>query len=69
MAVIQTLSPSEPGKLWEALKASDKMREAFGLYKEETEEDRIKNESDDKYIKALAESYNNASTSKIVNHC
>lgn len=64
-AVLRTLSPSHAGDLWEALRTSDKMREVFDLPKLEYDEKKASNESNEKYIKALAETYENASSSNV----
>lgn len=63
--VLRTLSPSHAADLWEALTTSNKMREAFDLPKLEYDEKKRSNESSDKYIGALVETYENAPSKNV----
>ena len=62
--VLRTLSPSHAAELWEALTASNKMREVFNLPKLEFDQ-KPNSESSDKYIRALVEAYENASSKNV----
>ena len=63
--VLRTLSPSHAAELWEALTASNKMREVFNLPKLEFDQKKPDSESSDKYIRALVEAYENASSKNV----
>ena len=65
VAVLRTLSPSHAADLWEALRTSDKMREVFDLPKLEYDEKKASDGSNEKYIRALSETYDNASSRNI----
>ena len=65
VAVLKTLSPSHAADLWDALRTSDKMCEVFNLPKLEFDEKKASSGSNEKYIKALAETYDNASSRNI----
>ena len=65
MAVLQTLSPSHAADLWDALRTSDKVCEVFDLPKLEFDETRASNGSKEKYMKSLAETYDNASSGNL----
>lgn len=63
--VLRTLSPSHAADLWEALTTSSKMREVFDLLKLEYEDKKTSNGSSEKYIRALVETYDNASSKSV----
>ena len=65
VAVLQTLSPSHAADLWDALRTSDKMCEVFDLPKLEFDETKASNGSKEKYMKSLAETYDNASSGNL----
>ena len=48
------IAPGDAGPLWEALKESKSVEKALGIAEE--------SQSDRKYLEALAETYNNASS-------
>lgn len=62
VALLQTLSPTNPGNLWKVLKSSDKICEALNL---QTNQEKNASKENDKYLKALAETYNNASSRNV----
>ena len=65
VAVLQTLSPSHAADLWDALRTSDKMCEVFDLSKLEFDEKKSPDGSKEKYMKALAETYDSASSGNL----
>ena len=64
IAALNVIAPGDAGHLWEALKASQSVEKALGIAEE--------SDVDKKYLEALAETYNNASSSftvmRIVEH-
>ena len=54
VAALNVIAPGDAGPLWEALKESKSVEKALGIAEE--------SQSDRKYLEALAETYNNASS-------
>ena len=65
VAVLKMLSPSHAADLWDALRTSDKMCEVFDLPKLEFDEKKASDGGKEKYMKALAETYDNASSGNL----
>ena len=55
MAALEVIIPDDAGGLWEALKESGEVESALGVFSEP-------HPADDKYLKSLAEAYQNASS-------
>ena len=62
--VLQTLSPSYPGELWQDIKDSDNMCEALEVTNNFKQNKIELTEGDMKYLSALSETYNNATSEK-----
>ena len=65
VTVLKTLSPSHAADLWDALRTSDQMCEVFDLPKLECDEKKAAEGSKEKYMKALAETYDSASSGNL----
>jgi len=59
-AVVKTLSPSNPGRLWEVLRTSSKLCDDLNVSVKP-----VKEKQEDPYLKALAEAYLNASSNNV----
>ena len=55
LAALEVIIPDDAGGLWEALKESGEVESALGVLSEP-------HPADDKYLKSLAEAYQNASS-------
>ena len=55
VAALEVIIPDDAGGLWEALKESGEVESALGVFSEP-------HPADDKYLKSLAEAYQNASS-------